>query len=164
MIRSSREEVNLRAQSTFPISHQEIESREKQTPSRLPAIELLGHQEVLKILVIRKNLKTLLSAFQIMTPVFKATHDREHFSIIDFVISFDFIEGLGNEGAGIPFLVVLKNTEDISSSEARRVSFNSEGFRGIRVMEDRFGGETLLEVVEHKFFVFAPLPFLILSR
>src|SRR5271154_5807634 len=99
-----------------------------------------------------------------MTTVLKATHDREHFSIIDFVISFDFIERFGNEGAGIPLLVVLKNTEDTSSSEARRVSFNSEGFRGIGVMEDRFRGETLLEVVERKFFVFAPLPFLILSR
>src|ERR1700677_420493 len=123
MIRSSREEVNLRAQSTFPISHQEIESREKQTPSRLPAIELLGRQEVLKVLVIRKNLKTLLSTFQIMTPVLKATHDREHFAVIDLIISFDFLEGLGNEGAGIPLLVVFKNTENASSSEARRVSF-----------------------------------------
>src|ERR1700677_3741281 len=99
MIRSSREEVNLRAQSTLSIGHQKIESREKQTPSRLPAIELLGRQEILKILVIRKNLKTLLGSLQIVTPVFKASHDREHFSIIDLVISFDFIEGFGNEGA-----------------------------------------------------------------
>src|ERR1700677_2951385 len=138
MIRSSREEVNLRAQSTFPISHQEIESREKQTPSRLPAIELLGRQEVLKVLVIRKNLKTLLDAFQVMTPVLKATHDREHFAVIDLVIPFDFIEGFGNEGAGIPFLIVLKYTENASSSEARRVSFNPEGFSGIGVMKNRF--------------------------
>src|SRR5271154_53851 len=97
-------------------------------------------------------------------PVFEASHYREHLVIIDLVISFDFIEGFGNEGAGIPLLVILKNTEDTSSSKARRVSFNSEGFRGIGVVEDRFRGETLLEVVERKFFVFAPLPFLILSR
>src|ERR1700677_2739091 len=104
-----------------------------------------------------------LGSLQIVTPVFKASHYREHFSIVDFVILFDFIEGFGNEGAGIPFLVILQNTEDTSSSKARRVSFNSEGFRGIEIMEDWFRGETLLEVVERKFFVFAPLPFLILS-
>src|SRR5271154_2413286 len=107
MIRSSREEVNLRAQSTFPVSHQKIEPREKQTPSRLPAIKLLGRQEILKILVIRKNFKTLFSAFQIVTPVLEASHYGEHLAIINFVIAFDFIEGLGNEGAGIPFLVIL---------------------------------------------------------
>src|SRR6202453_3191062 len=99
-----------------------------------------------------------------MTPVLKATHDRKHFSVIDLVISFDFIERFRNEGAGIPFLVVLKNTEGASSSEARRVSFNSEGFSGIGVVQNRFRSETFLEVVERKFFVFAPLPFLIFSR
>src|ERR1700677_2829272 len=112
--------------------------------------------------MIRKNLKTLLGALQIVTPVFKASHDREHFSIVDLIISFDFIEGLGNEGTGIPFLIILQNTEDASSSKARRVSFNSEGFRGIGIMEDRFRGETLLEVIKCKFFVFIPFPFLIL--
>src|ERR1700677_1942788 len=106
----------------------------------------------------------LFGTLQIVTPVLKATHDREHFSIIDLVISFDFIEGFGNEGAGIPFLVILQNTEDTSSGKARRISFNSEGFRGIGIMEDWFRGETLLEVVERQFFVFAPFPFLILSR
>src|ERR1700677_2189592 len=99
-----------------------------------------------------------------MTPILKATHDREHFAVIDLVIPFDFIEGLGNEGAGIPFLVVLKNTENASSSEARRVSFHSKGFSGIGVVKDRFGGEMFLEVIECEFLVFAPLPFLIFSR
>src|ERR1700677_631901 len=103
-------------------------------------------------------------SFQIVMPVFEALHYREHFSIIDFVISFDFIEGFGNEGTGIPLLVILQNTEDASSSKARRVSFNSEGFRGIGIMEDRFRGETLLEIIKRKFFVFVTFPFLILSR
>src|SRR6202453_1411532 len=99
-----------------------------------------------------------------MTPVLKATHYGEHLSIIDLVISFDFVEGFRNEGAGIPLLVVLKNTENASSSKARRVSFNSEGFSGIGVMQNRFRSETFLEIIERKFFVFAPLPFLIFSR
>src|SRR6202453_1228043 len=99
-----------------------------------------------------------------MTPVLKATHDREHLAVVDLVISFDLIERFGNEGAGIPLLVVLKNTKNASSSEARRVSFNSEGFSRIGVVKDRFGGETFLEVIECEFFVFAPLPFLIFSR
>src|ERR1700677_2796906 len=127
------------------------------------AIELLGCEEILKILVVRKNLKTFWGSFQIVTPVFKASHYREHFSIVDLVISLDFIEGFGNEGAGIPLLVILQNTEDASCGKARRVSFNSEGFRGIGIMEDRFRGETLFEVIERKFFIFAPLPFLIFS-
>src|SRR5271154_2001639 len=96
-------------------------------------------------------------------PVFEASHYREHLVIIDLVISFNFIEGFGNEGAVIPLLVILQNTEDASCGKARRVSFNSEGFRGIKIMEDRFRGETLLEVIERKFFVFAPLSFLIFS-
>src|ERR1700677_2342703 len=102
-------------------------------------------------------------SFQIVMPVFEALHYREHFSIIDFVISLDFIKGFGDEGAGIPLLVILQNTEDASCGKARRVSFNSEGFRGIGIMEDWFRGKTLLEVIERKFFVFTPLPFLILS-
>src|SRR6202453_1543748 len=101
-------------------------------------------------------------SLQIVTPVFEASHYREHFSIVDFVISLDFIEEFGNEGAGIPLLVILQNTEDASSGRARRVSFNSEGFRGIGIMEYRFRGEMLLEVIECEFFVFAPFPFLIL--
>src|ERR1700677_3469067 len=105
----------------------------------------------------------LLSTFQVMTPILKATHDREHFAVIDLVISFDLIEGLGNKGTGIPFLVVLKNTENASSSEARRVSFHSKGFSGIGVVQNRFRSETFFEVVEREFFVFAPLPFLIFS-
>src|ERR1700677_2410378 len=31
------------------------------------------------------------------------------------------------------------------------------------IMEDRFRGETLLEIIERKFFIFTPPPFLILS-
>src|ERR1700677_5060606 len=104
-----------------------------------------------------------LSSLQIVTPVFKASHYREDFLIVNLVISLDFIEGFGNEGAGIPFLVILQNTEDASCGKAQRVSFNSEGFRRIGIMEDQFRGETLLEVIEHKSFIFAPLPFLILS-
>src|ERR1700677_466719 len=97
-------------------------------------------------------------------PVFKASHYREYFSIVDFVISLDFIKGLRDEGAGIPLLVILQSTEDASSCKTRRIGFNSEGFRGIGIMEDWLRGETLLKIVERKFFIFAPLPFLILSR
>src|ERR1700677_3631620 len=104
-----------------------------------------------------------LGSLQIMTSVFKASHYREHFSIVDFVILFDFIKGFRDEGAGIPFLVILQNTEDASSGKARRVGFNSEGFRGIGIMEYRFRGKTFLEIVEYKFFIFAPVPFLIFS-
>src|ERR1700677_3930637 len=107
MIRLSQEEVDLHAQSTLSISHQKIESREKQTPSHLPAIELLGRQEILKILVIRKNLKVFLGSLQIVTPVFKASHYREHFLIIDFVVPFNFIKGFGDESTGIPLLIIL---------------------------------------------------------
>src|ERR1700677_1464860 len=144
MIRLSQEEVDLHAQSTLSISHQKIESRNKQTPLRLPVIELLGRQEILKILVIRKNLKMFFGSLQIVMPVFKASHYREHFLIVNLIISLNFIEGFGNEGAGIPFLVILQNTEDASHGKARRISFNSEGFAGIGIMEDQFRGETFL--------------------
>ena len=49
----------------------------------------------------------VFGSLQIMMPVFKAPHYREHFSIVDFIISFDFIKGFGDEGAGIPLLVIL---------------------------------------------------------
>src|ERR1700677_515367 len=104
-----------------------------------------------------------LCSLQIVMPVFEASHYREHLAIIDLIISFNFIEGFGNEGAGISLLVILQNTEDASCGKARRVSFNSERFGGIEIMKDWFGGETLLEVIECKFFVFTPLPFLILT-
>ena len=96
-------------------------------------------------------------------PVFKASHYGEHFSIVDFIISFDFIKGFGDEDTGIPLFVILQDTEDASRGETQRVRFNSERFGRVGIMEDKFRGKTLLEVVECKFFVFASLPLLILS-
>src|SRR6202795_1124366 len=75
----------------------EIEAGQVEGPSGLAAVELLGSPEVFEILMVRPDLKRLARAFQVVSPLFQRSDDRQHFHIMDLVVAFDRGQAFGLE-------------------------------------------------------------------
>ena len=67
-----------------------IESGQEQGPSGLSTVELLGSHEVLEVFVIGPNLKLVLSPFYEVPPLFHGSDDRQHFLVMDLVVSLNW--------------------------------------------------------------------------
>jgi hypothetical protein len=58
-------------------------------------IELLGHSKVLKVFVVSPDLNAVLSALEIVSPLFKSSDDGEHLGVMDVIhpSSFNILAG-----------------------------------------------------------------------
>jgi len=64
----------------------EVEVGEVERPSGLPLVQLLGHHEVLQILVIRTDLTLVFCAFDEVPPLLESSDDRQHLFVVDLVV------------------------------------------------------------------------------
>ena len=85
----------------------EVESGKVQRPPSLPPVQLLGRTEVLKVLVVRPNLKLAWGTFKVVPPLFQHMDDCQHLLVINFVVPLDRAEALGEEGDWMPFSTIL---------------------------------------------------------
>ena len=85
-----------------------VESGKVQRPPSLPPVQLLGHTEALKVLVVRPNLKLAWGTFKVVPPLFQCTDDCQHLLVMDFVVPLDRAEALGEEGDWMPFSIILR--------------------------------------------------------
>ena len=81
----------------------EVESGKVQRPPSLPLVQLLGHTEVLKVLVVRPNLKLAWGTFKVVPPLFQCADDCQHLLVMDFIVPLDRAEAFGEEGNQVPF-------------------------------------------------------------
>ena len=67
----------------------EIEAGEAEGPSGLPPVQLLGHHEVLQVLVVRPDLTLMFCAFDKVPPLLEGSDDCQHLLVVDLVVPFD---------------------------------------------------------------------------
>src|ERR1700675_2580254 len=83
------EGVRLAHAPSWLVVEGEVEAGQVERPSGLAAVEFLGGPEVLEVLMVRPDLKWLARAFQVVSPLFQGSDDREHFHVMDLVVAFD---------------------------------------------------------------------------
>jgi len=87
----------------------EDEVGEVERPSGLPLIQLLGHHEVLQVLVIRPDLALVFSAFDEVLPLLESSDDRQHLLVVDLVVLLNGEEGLGEESDQVPLFIFQRH-------------------------------------------------------
>ena len=88
----------------------EVELGKVQRPPSLSPVQLLGRTEVLKVLVVRPNLKLAWGAFKVVPPLFQRTDDCQHLLVMDFVVPLNRAEALGEEGDWMSFSAILQQS------------------------------------------------------
>src|SRR6202795_1195253 len=91
------EGVRLAHALSWLVVEGEVEAGQVEGPSGLAAVELLGSLEVFEILMVRPDLKRLARAFQVVSPLFQRSDDRQHFHVMDLVVAFDRGQAFGLE-------------------------------------------------------------------
>ena len=85
----------------------EVKSGKVQRPPSLLPVQLLGHTEVLKVLVVHSNLKLAWGTFKVVPPLFQCADDCQHLLVVNFVVPLDRAEALGEEGNWMAFFTIL---------------------------------------------------------
>ena len=88
----------------------EVKSGKVQRPLSLPLVQLLGHTEVLKVLVVRPNLKLTWGTFKVVPPLFWCADDCQHLLVMDFIVPLNGAEAFGEEGNWMPFSTILQQS------------------------------------------------------
>src|SRR6202795_3266457 len=91
------EGIGLAHAPSWLVVEGEVEAGQVEGPSGLAAVELLGGLEVLEVLMVRPDLKRLARAFQVVSPLFQRSDDRQHFHVMDLVVAFDRGQAFGLE-------------------------------------------------------------------
>src|ERR1700675_3525716 len=89
------EGVRLAHTPSWLVVEGEVEAGQVERPSGLAAVEFLGGPEVLKVLMVRPDLKGLARAFQVVSPLFLRSDDCQHFHVMDLVVAFDRGQAFG---------------------------------------------------------------------
>src|ERR1700675_396483 len=95
VVRAVGECVRLAHAPSWLVVEGEVEAGQVERPSGLAAVELLGGLEVLEVLMVRPDLKRLAHAFQVVSPLFQRSDDRQHFHVMDLVVAFDRGQAFG---------------------------------------------------------------------
>ena len=74
----------------------------------MAAVELLRGAKVFEVFVVGPDLDGMSSPFEVMAPFLEPSNDREHLRVVDFVVSLDWAESLGQEGDRVPFAVLTR--------------------------------------------------------
>ena len=67
----------------------EVKLGKVQRPPSLLPVQLLGCMEVLKVLVVRPDLKLAWGTFKVVPPLFQHADDCQHLLVMDFIVPFD---------------------------------------------------------------------------
>jgi len=115
----------------------------------LPPVQLLGHHEVLQVLVVRPDLALMFCAFDKVPPLLEGLDDCQHLLVVDLVVPYDRGHGLGEEGDRVPLFVFRGYLgEDRTCCKVGAVGFDAEGFGWVGRNEDQSRSDTSLQSSE----------------
>ena len=90
---------------------------EVEIPAGLSAIELLGFPEEGEVLMVGEDVDGVRGAFEIVAPGFEGADDTKKFAIVDLVVAFGGVEGLGEVCAGMPVAIGVALAKDSTGGE-----------------------------------------------
>ena len=100
--------------------------------------EILCGTEVEEVFVVGEDNDRVWVPFEVVMPGFQGPDDGKEFSIIDLVILFCGIEGLGEISTRMAGAILICLEEDCSSSCERGIGCKGKLAGRIRVAEDGF--------------------------
>jgi len=109
------------------VVEREVEAGEVERPSGLPLVQLLGHHEVLQVLVICPDLALVFCAFDEVPPLLESSDDRQHLFVMDLVVPLDGGEGLGEESDWVPLFVFRRHLGEDGTHCVGTIGFDAEG-------------------------------------
>jgi len=98
VLRTPRKRIRLAVLRSWSVVDAKVDAGELLCPARLSAVEYFCCSEVLKVLVVRKDLHLVGRAFAVSLPMFECIDDCEEFLVLDFVIDLRRLELPGVEG------------------------------------------------------------------
>src|ERR1700675_3447477 len=142
VVRAAGEGVRLAHAPSWLVVEGEVEARQIEGPSGLAAVEFLGGPEVLEVLMVCPDLKRLARAFQVVSPLFQRSDDRQHFHVMDLVVAFDRGQAFGLESNRVILSVFSRQLLDHSSGCNSRVAGDErEGPAYRRARKTQRGGK-----------------------
>ena len=97
----------------------EVVAGEKEGPTGLATGEFLFSAEIGEVIMVSPDFEGYFVAFEVVSEVFQGADDGEEFFIMNVVIEFGWIEGLGEKGYRVP------------------------GVKGVRLFKDRSEGKVI---------------------
>jgi len=71
----------------------------------LPLVQLLGHHEVLQVLVIHPDFALMFCAFDKVLPLLEGSDNYQHLLVVDLIVSLDRRQGLEEESDQVPLFI-----------------------------------------------------------
>ena len=105
MIWPSGQGIRLERFLAWSMVEGEVESGQKERPPSLPPVEFLGSHKIFQVFVICPNLESVLSPFQVVSPLFKGSNDGQHLLVMHIIVSFYFTQAFGQKGNWMPFAI-----------------------------------------------------------
>src|SRR5258707_7617472 len=127
--------------------------------------ELLGHHEVLQVLVVCSDLAGMFRAFDEVSPLLQYTDDGKHLLVVNLVVALDGGQGLQEISDQVSFIVLCQHLrQDNASGKIRAVGFDVKGSHQVRGDQYRSGGDTLFETVKGGLLGLLPAPGRVVSH
>jgi len=99
-----------------------VEAGEVEGPLGLPLVQLLGHHEVLQVLVIRPDLTLMFRTLnEMLPPLLEGSDDCQHLLVMDLVVLLDGGEGFGEESDQVPLFVLWGHLGENSTCITKNV-------------------------------------------
>ncbi|KAG5734891.1 hypothetical protein E4T56_gene13754 [Termitomyces sp. T112] len=137
----------------------EVEVGKVEGPSGLPAVKLLGHPEVFKVLVICPDLKLVLHAFEKVLTLLEQPDDGQHLLVMDLVVLLHCIQAFGVEGHWMPLPILWRLLQEHHpSGKVRAVGLYIEGRVVVWEKENGSRGHSTFEGVKGQLLWRSPAP------
>ena len=114
------------------MDYREVEVGEKEGPTGLVAREFLFCLEIRKVIMVSPDFEGLFAAFEVVAEVFQGADDGKEFFIMNVIIEFSLVKGLGKEGDWMPRVKSVRLFKDRSKGKVTGISDKSigQGFTG----------------------------------
>lgn len=125
-VRTTGDGVGLAHGGSGLVMEREVVVLEFRIPSGLATVQLLRFAEVGQVLVVRPDLDGGLRSEQILSPFLQADDHGHELLVVDLVVPFGLVQGLGEVSEGVP-LLVLELRQDGAEGEVGGIALDSEG-------------------------------------
>ncbi len=104
--------------------------------------------EVLEVSVVCVHGNWVLGALQQVAPLLKGGLNCQEFLIVDVVIALGGVECTGVESTGVQLAVGVDLRQHAPNGETGGIGLHNEGFRLVRMDQDRLGSEGVFQPFE----------------
>src|SRR6267154_5197761 len=126
VIRAARESIRSGMFAPRDMVEVKVKLIQGELPASLAASKVLSGAEVKKVLMVGEDNDRVWVPFEVMAPSFQGSDDGKEFPIVNLIVSFCGVKGLGKVSAGMIRSILISLEKDCSSGGKRGVCSESE--------------------------------------